>query len=139
VFSLLVALMAERFNRRRAYFLLALAATLACGVLFRVPLSYGPGFLFWTFLVGGLSAGFYGWLPLYLPELFPTRLRATGSGFAFNAGRLLAALGTLVSGQLLNYFNEDYARMCAVVSLVYVVGMVLIWLAPETKGQPLPE
>lgn len=139
VFSIVVALVAEKLNRRLAYFLLATAAAVSCAVLFRVPMRYGSGLLLWTFLVGGLSAGFYGWLPLYLPELFPTRLRATGSGFAFNAGRLLAAGGTLASGQLLNYFEEDYARMCAVISLVYVVGMAIIWLAPETKGKPLPE
>jgi hypothetical protein len=76
---------------------------------------------------------------LYLPELFPTRLRATGSGFSFNAGRILAALGTLGSGALLASFADDFAKMCSVISLVYVVGMVLIWFAPETKGKPLPE
>jgi SHS family sialic acid transporter-like MFS transporter len=139
LFSILIALIAEKLNRRLTYFLLSLAAVVSCAILFRVPMEYGPKLFFWTFLVGGLSAGFYGWLPLYLPELFPTRLRATGSGFTFNAGRLLAAGGTLVSGQLLNAFNEDYARMCAVISLVYVAGLVLIWIAPETKGKPLPE
>jgi SHS family sialic acid transporter-like MFS transporter len=139
LFSILVALIAEKLNRRLTYFVLSACAVLACAVLFRVPMEYGPKLFFWTFLVGGLSAGFYGWLPLYLPELFPTRLRATGSGFTFNAGRLLAAGGTLGAGALLNAFNEDYARMCAVISLVYVVGLVLIWFAPETKGKPLPE
>ena len=139
IFSILIALIAEKLNRRLTYFLLALVTTVACAVLFRVPMEYGPRLFFWTFLVGGLSAGFYGWLPLYLPELFPTRLRATGSGFTFNIGRLLAACGTLGAGALLNAFNEDYARMCAVISLVYVVGMVIIWFGPETKGKALPE
>lgn len=139
IFSILVALIAEKLNRRRTYFFLCLVTVVACAILFRVPMQYGTGLFFWTFLVGGLSAGFYGWLPLYLPELFPTRLRATGSGFTFNIGRLLAAGGTLGAGALLNAFNEDYARMCAVISLVYVVGMVLIWFGPETKGKALPE
>ena len=119
--------------------MLALVTAGACAILFRVPMEYGPRLFLWTFIVGGLSAGFYGWLPLYLPELFPTRLRATGSGFTFNIGRLLAAGGTLGAGALLNAFNEDYARMCAVISMVYVVGMVIIWFGPETKGKPLPE
>ena len=70
---------------------------------------------------------------------FNLRLRATGSGFAFNAGRIFAAVGTLGAGALLNAFNEDYARMCAVISLVYLVGLVIIWFGPETKGKPLPE
>jgi hypothetical protein len=45
----------------------------------------------------------------------------------------------LQSGRLVDYFNQDYARMCSIVSLVYLVGMVLIWFCPETKGQALPE
>ena len=86
-----------------------------------------------------MTASFFGWLPLYLPELFPTRVRATSQGFAYNIGRVLAAAGTLGAGTLLNYFNEDYARMCAVVSLVYILGTVFIWFCPETKNKPLPE
>jgi len=139
IFSLLAGVLADKLNRRITYFLLAGSALVACAILFRAPMSYGTGLFFWTFLVGGLSASFYGWLPLYLPELFPTRIRATGSGFAFNAGRVIAALGTLGAGALLNAFNEDYAKMCSVISLVYLVGVILIWFAPETKGKPLPE
>ena len=96
-------------------------------------------FLLTAGLAGGITASFYGWLPLYLPELFPTRIRATGQGFAFNFGRILAAMAVLQSGRLLDYFHEDYARMGAIMSLVYLVGMVLIWFCPETKGQPLPD
>lgn len=139
LFSLLAGVLADTLNRRTTYFLLSVACLVACAILFRMPMTYGTGLFFWTFLVGGLTASFYGWLPLYLPELFPTRLRATGAGFAFNAGRVIAAAGTLGSGALLNAFNEDYARMCAVISLIYLVGMVVIWFGPETKGKPLPE
>lgn len=139
LFSILVGIIADKLNRRMTYFLLSLITLVACAILFRVPMTYGGTLFFWTFLVGGLSAGFYGWLPLYLPELFPTRVRATGAGFAFNAGRVLAAGGTLGAGAMLNAFNEDYARMCSVISLIYVVGMILVWFGPETKGKPLPE
>src|SRR5690606_38963632 len=139
LFSLLAGVLADKLNRRVTYFLLATACLVSCAILFRSPMTYGGTLFFWTFLVGGLSASFYGWLPLYLPELFPTRIRATGSGFAFNAGRVIAALGTLGAGGLLNAFNEDYARMCAVISLIYLVGMVVIWFGPETRGKPLPE
>jgi hypothetical protein len=66
-------------------------------------------------------------------------VRATGQGFAFNAGRVLAAAGTLVSGRLLATFDGDYARMCGVISLIYLVGLAAIWCCPETKGRPLPE
>ncbi len=47
--------------------------------------------------------------------------------------------GTLGAGGLLNYFHEDYARMCAVISLVYAFGLIFIWFCPETKNRPLPE
>ncbi len=160
--TMAAALFAEWFSRRKSYFLLCLASLLVCAYLFRTPLhfpmtaawfeSVDPNHYFfggerafdWHFvlvagLAGCVTASFYGWLPLYLPELFPTRIRATGQGFAFNFGRVLAAVGALQGGQLLNYFKEDYARMCGIMSLVYLAGMVLIWFCPETKGKPLPE
>ena len=52
---------------------------------------------------------------------------------------MLAAGGAVISGALLAAFDDDYARMCSVISLVYLLGIALIFLAPETKGQPLPE
>ena len=85
-----------------------------------------------------ISAAFYGWLPLYLPELFPTAVRATGQGFGFNFGRIIAAAGNLQMANLLAAFGSDYAQACAVVAGVYVVGLVLIGFAPETKGNRCP-
>jgi MFS family permease len=137
--TLVAALLAERFTRRKSYFLLTILSLVACGVLFWTPMVYGSGFHIAVGVVGLTTASFYGWLPLYLPELFPTRLRATGQGFAFNSGRVLAAGGALGSGALLNAFDEDYALMCRVISLVYVLGLLVIWFCPETKGKPLPE
>ena len=100
-------------------------------------------FLVCITLVGGLTAAFYGWLPLYLPELFPTRLRATGQGFSFNFGRIIAAVAALQTGPLMGLFGQNkvlsHAYACSTVSLVYLVGMAIIWLAPETQGRPLPE
>ncbi len=127
------------FGRRWMYFALCLGSLLSCAWLFRGFESYGAGFVVLTFVVGGLTATFYGWLPLYLPELFPTRVRATGQGLAFNAGRILAAVGALQMGALMQSFGGSYARAGAIISLVYVVGLFLIWFAPETKGKPLPE
>lgn len=139
VFSLGFGLIAEKFNRRSAYFTLSLLSLISCAILFRLDMQYGMGFLIWTFLVGGITAGFYGLLPLYLPELFPTRVRAMGSGAAFNAGRLIAAGGAIYGGAMVHSFGGDIARMCSIVSLVYLLGLILIWFAPETKGKPLPE
>jgi len=95
-------------------------------------------FLVTAFLAGGFSAAFYGWLPLYLPELFPTRVRATGQGFGFNFGRILAAVGVLQVPQLMGQ-PPDYARACSLLAFIYLAGLVVIWFAPETKGKPLPE
>ncbi|MSU72672.1 MAG: MFS transporter [Opitutus sp.] len=136
---LLGAWMGGRLGRRPAYFLLCLASLLSCAWLFRSFHTYDLGFLALTFVIGGFTAAFYGWLPLYLPELFPTRVRATGQGLSFNSGRILAAVGALQMGSLMQHFNGSYAKAGAVITLIYIVGMVVIWLAPETKGRPLPE
>jgi SHS family sialic acid transporter-like MFS transporter len=134
-----MALVSEKLNRRRSYFAVMTATFIACQIFFRVPIQFGWLFLAGTFLTSLLAAGFYGWLPLYLPELFPTRIRATGSGFSYNGGRLLAAAGTMTSGTLVAAFDGNYAGMAAIMSFVYLIGAVIIWLAPETRGQPLPD
>lgn len=136
---LLGAYVGRFITRRLAYFLLCLGSLIGCALLFRGIDAYGPPFLILTFFVGAFTAAFYGWLPLYLPELFPTRVRATGQGLSFNAGRILAAAGALQMGALMQSFDGSYAKAGAIITLIYVVGLGLIWLAPETKGQPLPE
>ena len=126
-------------GRRLAYFAMCFASLISCGVLFRAVTEFGTVFLVGAFLVGAFTASFYGWLPLYLPELFPTRARATGQGVCFNSGRILAAVGAITQGQLVNHYGGSYAKAGAVVTSVYLVGMLLIWFGPETKGRPLPE
>ena len=66
------------------------------------------------------------------------RVRATAQGLAYNTGRILAAIGALQMGALMQTFHGSYAQAGAVITLVYVAGLIFIWLAPETKGQPLP-
>lgn len=143
--SFLGGVVGARLGRRWTYFGLCLGSLLTCAYLFRWQLMVHPQvdgwFLAVVALVGALTASFYGWLPLYLPELFPTRLRATGQGFSYNAGRAVAAVGALSTGFLMTkaVFNGNYAQAGAVISLIYVVGLVIIWFAPETHGRPLPE
>ncbi|MBI3850679.1 MAG: MFS transporter [Verrucomicrobia bacterium] len=128
-----------RMGRRPAYFALCLGSLITCGVLFRAVSEFGAAFIVGAFLAGAFTAAFYGWLPLYLPELFPTRSRATGQGLCFNAGRILAAVGAITQGQLVTHYGGSYAQAGAVVTLIYALGLFLIWLAPETKGKPLPD
>jgi MFS family permease len=152
------AVLGNRLTRRWAYFALCLGSLVSCAILFRSPHRIDPDqvtsvldlvnlfelvdwpFMALVFVVGFLTASFYGWLPLYLPELFPTRVRATGQGFGFNAGRIIAAGGALSMGFLLkDVFHGNYGNAGATISLIYAVGLLVIWLAPETKGKPLPE
>jgi predicted MFS family arabinose efflux permease len=141
--SFLGAVLGSRVRRRWAYFTLCAGSLLICAYLFRHferADTVGVNFFLTAAATGALTASFYGWLPLYLPELFPTRVRATGQGFAYNFGRIIAAAGALRTGQLMNeVFEGSYARAGATISLVYVFGMVAIWLAPETRGKQLPE
>jgi MFS transporter, SHS family, sialic acid transporter len=139
VACIIAPLLGGKIGRRPVYFLLCLASLGSCAYLFRCLTEYNTLFLVMVFVVGGVTAAFYGWLPLYLPELFPTRVRATGQGISYNFGRILAAFGALQMGQLMGYFGGSYAKAGATITLVYVLGMILIWLAPETKGKPLPE
>jgi MFS family permease len=137
--TLLAPLLGARWGRRPTYFLLCLCSLLVCGTTFRVVHHYSGAFLLWGLAMSFTTASFYGWFPLYLPELFPTKVRATGQGLSYNFGRLFAAVGALTQGQLVAVFDGSYARAGAVVTLIYLLGMAVIWLAPETKGKPLPE
>ncbi len=137
--SLAAPLFGNRLGRRWTYFVLCIVSIAACQWLFRGFSSFGNPFLAVTFLVGCTTASFYGWLPLYLPELFPTRARATGQGLAFNFGRIMAGFGALYMPVLMKTFDGSYPKAGATISLVYVVGMIAIWFAPETRGKDLPE
>ena len=137
--SFLGAQLASRAGRRLSYFLISVgSAALTCGIfLFTAPLR--PEFLPLVFAQGFVATLFFGWLPLYLPELFPTRVRATGTGIAYNVGRFATALGVCVAGTLVGWFNGDLAKVGAATALIYALGMVVIWWAPDTRGRTMDE
>jgi MFS transporter, SHS family, sialic acid transporter len=146
--TIMAAWLGEKLGRRVTYFALCVLSAASVLWLYQYHSQFGLPLLSAAFIAGVCTASFYGWLPLYLPELFPTRVRATGQGFAFNFGRILAAIGTLQMAALLGWFDRfttvaglqgGYPVACSSLTVFYVVGMVLIWFAPETKGQPLPE
>jgi MFS family permease len=136
--TLLAAWLGDLWGRRITYCLLCLTSLASALALFQLNSSFGTGFLLSVFLAGGLSASFYGWLPLYLPELFHTGVRATGQGFSFNFGRIIAAVGALQTGSLTALWDGSYPAACSTMSLIYLLGVAIIWLAPETRGKPLP-
>jgi MFS family permease len=136
--SFLGPLVLAHLRRRVAYAILCVASLGFSIWLFRMPAEWGPLFLVKVGCIAFATASFYGFFPLYFPELFPTRVRATGQGLAYNAGRIVAGFGALASGQLVAHFG-GYAEMGAVITLVYVLGIMLCFFAPETQGKPLPE
>jgi MFS family permease len=88
-------------------------------------------------LLGCFASGQFTWMSSWLPELFPTRMRATGAGFIFNASRVPAACGVLISGAVIVYFG-GYANAATTIAMIYVLGLVVCPLLPETAGKALP-
>lgn len=83
------------------------------------------------------SNGQYTWMPVWLPELYPTRMRATALAFAFNGPRFIAFLGPLLAGTMIVGFG-GYGQAAMVLATIYVLGIVVVPFLPETKGKPLP-
>lgn len=149
IVTLVTPLIADKLGRRVTFTILC-GASLACSLGFfqmNVPFlgnTIPQSLIISAFLLGGITASFYGFFPLYFPELFPTSVRATGQGFCFNFGRLIAAVGALQLGNLILLFSNDKATIVqsaanaySALSCIYLVGMVLVWFAPETKGKSL--
>ena len=129
--SFVGAQLAGWLGRRASYLLISAAATAATAAMFRLTAPLEPSFLPIVCAQGFVSTLFFGWLAVYLPELFPTDVRATGSGLAYNSGRFLTAIGVLASGWLFTTLGGDFARVGGLLSLVYAAGLVAIWLAPD--------
>jgi len=89
-------------------------------------------------LLGVFVSGQYTWMAAWLPELFPTRVRATATGFVFNMPRLIAWIGPLIAGTLIASFG-GFGRAAMAISLIYIVSLAAAPFLPETKGKPLPE
>lgn len=137
--TMLAALAAGRFGRRITFTALCVASIGGALLLYQGNTSYGDFFLFSAFVAGAATASFYGFFPLYLPELFPTAVRATGQGFAFNFGRIVAAVGVMQTANLMSIFDNSFPKAASVMTSIYVIGMFIVWIGPETKDKPLPE
>jgi hypothetical protein len=99
--------------------------------------------VFWMIpLMGFCQLSLFGGYAIYFPELFPTRLRSTGTSFCYNVGRFVAAIGPLTLGQLASgvFTGEDRLRYAGVTMCsFFLIGLFALPFALETKGQPLPE
>jgi MFS family permease len=138
-FTLATAYLGRRWTFAMSY-LLGLAATVLTFGWLREAAD-----VFWMIpLLGFCVSSVYGGFAIYFPELFPTRLRSTGTGFCYNVARYITALGPLTLGKLtLLYASLGYGMplwpAAMTLATVYLVGVLVLPLAPETRGKPLPE
>jgi MFS transporter, SHS family, sialic acid transporter len=128
---------ASLLGRRRSYFLISLGSLTLTIAMFQLTAPLRPSFFPIVFAQGFVATLFFGWLPLYLPELFPTHVRATGSGISYNVGRFATAGGVLAAGLLFNAFGGSYSTVGAAAALIYGLGTIAIWWAPDTARKPL--
>jgi MFS family permease len=132
----------QRIGRRKAFAIAFVAAMFSTAYTFWNLNTFSD--IFWMIpMMGFCQLALFGGYAIYLPELFPTRLRSTGTSFCYNVGRFVAALGPLALGLLTSRVFADqpepmrYAgvTMC----LVFLIGLATVPFMPETKGRPLPE
>ncbi len=137
--SLIGGLIASLVGRRLSYFLISLCTFAVSSWLFSQLTPEHPHFSVFTFLLGFFGVTYFGWLPLFLPELFPTHVRSTGSGISFNSGRIIAAIVVIFVGLRMNQFQGDYATIGFWTGMIYIIGMILIWFAPRREYKTLED
>ena len=137
-------------GRRPTFAIFFLLAMFITAFVFRY-MAKMPQDLWMVPLMGAAQLSVFGGYAIYFPELFPTRLRSTGASFCYNVGRYVSAIGPLSLAFLVPYLVSKLTKlgiddpnqasryagmaMCA----CYLIGLVALLFAPETKGQPLPE
>jgi len=129
--------LADRFGRRPVFGLMCLGSFIMLPLTFMVTKSYAHLVVLLPVL-GFFNNGIFSGFPIYLPELFPTRLRATGAGVCFNAGRVLASAGPFITGLLVASLGT-FGRAASAVAVIYLIGLLILPFAPETRGQALPD
>jgi hypothetical protein len=107
------------------------------------------GDIWMSAIMGYCQLGLFAGFAIYLPELFPTRLRSTGTSFCYNVGRFIAASGPFTLGQLRAALAqgattavaklEAFRNAACFLSAVFLLGLVALYFLKETKGQPMPE
>ncbi len=124
--------LAERLGRRGAFAVMMGGSAVMLPIAFLLPSSYAASLALLP-LLGFFNNGIFSGFPIYLPEIFPTRVRATGAGFCFNVGRVLAASGPFLTGYLIVQLGT-FARAASAVALVYLLGLIALIFARETRG-----
>jgi MFS family permease len=128
--------LSERIGRRNAFAVAFLCCFIVVPLTFFATHSFAHALVLFP-LMGFFTTSLFGGYAVYFPELFPTRLRATGTGFCYNVARYLAIIGPYTFGQLRAHLGIREAG--AAMSTIFLLGLAVLPFAPETKGKPLPE
>jgi MFS family permease len=128
--------LADAFGRKPVTIFYVVASLVSVALLFLLAqdltfMLIGAG------LCGIFVSGQYTWMAAWLPELFPTRMRATAAGFVFNMPRLIAWTGPLISGWLITHAG-GFSQAAVAISSIYILSLAAAPFLPETKGKPLP-
>jgi MFS family permease len=127
---------ASLVSRRLAFFFAFLSGMFVTAFVFNSLDSASDAY--WMLpMMGFVQLALFAGYSIYFPELFPTRLRGTGVGFCYNTVRYLAAPAPILLGYLSAALS--FRTAAVVMSSVYLIGLVALIWAPETKGKPLPE
>ncbi|MCC7374251.1 MAG: MFS transporter [Verrucomicrobiales bacterium] len=144
---ILMTRLAQKIGRKPSFaiaFVAAMVATIGYFQFFN-----GKGDIWMSAIMGACQLALFAGFAIYLPELFPLRLRSTGTSFCYNVGRFLAASGPFTLGKLQAALKAgstspeakiDAFRSAATwMSGIFLLGLVALLFLPETKGKPLPE
>ncbi|MFO0772060.1 MAG: MFS transporter [Nitrospiraceae bacterium] len=129
--------LASRLGRKPVFALMSGGSLILVPVTFLFPHSYTVALCLLPIL-GFFTKGIFGGFPLYFPELFPTRLRSTGAGFCYNAGRIVASISPFMTGTLVSTFGS-FGMAASTIAAIYLVALAILPFAIETHGRPLPE
>ncbi|MDA0346762.1 MAG: MFS transporter [Verrucomicrobia bacterium] len=128
----------QRRGRRFAFLFFHVGGLVSALLLFLVPLGVGSLYVILP-IFGFLTLGMHAGYAIYFPELYPTRLRATGTGFCFNSGRILAAPVLFISGWMQKDWGFTLTTAAATLSLLFLLGIAVLPFCPETRGRELEE
>jgi MFS family permease len=128
--------LADAFGRRATTMLFYLMCLILTPVVYLWDHSVDI-LLVWVAVFGFFTLGIWAWAPVWLPELFPTRIRGTAIAFCFNAPRLIACIGPLIAGTLIVALG-GYGPAATTIGLFFILGFLVAPFLPETNGRPLP-
>jgi MFS family permease len=137
----------QKIGRKKAFAIGFFAAMAATILFFRTFNGFSTIWL--SGVMGFCQLALFAGFAVYLPELFPTRLRSTGTSFCYNVGRYIAATGPITLGELQKRLVptgaapelklQAFRDACTYMSLFFLVGLIALMFLPETKDRPLPE